>query len=83
MMNAKHRPLLTIGAAIGLAAALCACDSRNPAPEQAPNATAAPEPLPPPENLAADAELANEAAEAEALDAQIGGNQSGAEPNMQ
>ncbi len=81
-MNTKHRPLPTVGAAIGLAAALCACDSRDPAPEQAPNAAAASEPLPPPENLAADAELANEAAEAEALDAQIGGNQSGAEPNM-
>ena len=61
--------------------ALVGCGEAPPAP--AANHAEAPEPMPPAQDLAEDGELANRAAEAEALDAEIGGNNSGAEANLQ
>lgn len=82
MPQNKHRIPAASAVVLGLTAPLCACGGTDQQ-QQAANTAAAPEPLPPPQDLAADAELANQAAEAEALDAQIGGNATGAEPNMQ
>lgn len=63
--------------------ALSACGGGADTQAATNNSAATPEPFPPPQDLAADAELANRAAEAEALDAEIGGNNSGAEANLQ
>ncbi len=67
---------LTVAAAALLGLAAC---SDEPTSNQA----AAPEPAPTAQELAQDADLADQAAEAEALDAEIGGNNSGADSNLQ
>jgi len=63
--------------------ALAGCSESAGEKGPAVNAAAAPEPMPPAEELAADAELANRAAEAEAADAEIGSDNSGTDANFQ
>jgi hypothetical protein len=66
-----------------LAALLAVAACREAPPASPMNHAGAPEPMPAADNLASDAEMADRAAEAEARDAQIGGNNSGADANLQ
>ncbi len=72
-----------VAAALAAVATLAACGRGNDEAAGANKVAAAPEPLPSPQELAADAELANQAAEAEAVDAEVGGNNSGADAHLQ
>ena len=69
---------------LAAAAGLLAMIGCREAPPAVPiNNAGAPEPMPHAEDLLEGAEMANQAAEAEARDAELGGHNSGASSNLQ